>query len=152
MASFARRFLLELTCPKRVQEQVSAGRGADDSEDHIEPAGLSFKKLLIATLPQHISNPPTDKSDQQKQNDFVHYHPSMFVAATRRLTRTFYGNYCAALCHLGMAGIDSRFFMLEKPNPPAPRPSRREFRLKSRIACTVFPFSNEPRCFDPDSS
>jgi len=48
LAQFARRFLLGLPRPGRVQEQVTAGRGADNSENHIEPARLSFIDLLIA--------------------------------------------------------------------------------------------------------
>jgi hypothetical protein len=85
LAQLARRFQLELPRPGRVQEQVTTGGGADNSEDHIEPARLSFNELLIANLCHRVSDPPTEKSDQQKQYDFVHYYLPAFAAAIRRL-------------------------------------------------------------------
>jgi hypothetical protein len=63
LAQFARWFLSDLPGPGRVQEQVTAGRGGDNPEDHIDPARLCFKEPLIANLSRQASYPPTEKSD-----------------------------------------------------------------------------------------
>ena len=94
----------------------------------------------MATLSQHTYHPPTDQSDQQDQNHFARHHFSAFVAATRRLDNRSQSKWCAALFYVAKAEIDFEFFNLEKPQPIAPRPSRRAIRLKRRIARTVFPF------------
>ena len=71
----------ELPRPIRGKEQITTGRRTDNAGDHIELARLAIKDLFIANVSDHVSYPPTDKSDQRKQNDFVHLHLSIFAAA-----------------------------------------------------------------------
>jgi hypothetical protein len=58
--------------PARVQKKVTAERGADNSEDHIDAARMSVEELLLTDLTHEIADPPTNQANHQESDNFVH--------------------------------------------------------------------------------